>query len=132
MYRYTHIEDEDIESGDSDSDSEDDGGDDIKDDAERQRRRFEKLQQKRMLFESFKMALYEKKEDGSDGDIRDKIPCQDGRTYDTSKLFVAALKYMKQTIFNVFQKKGIKLEKGIENIQWILTVPAIWRFVSVL
>ena len=85
-----------------------------------------------MLFESFKMALYEKKEDGTDGDIRDKIKCQDGREFDTGKIFVGVLKYIRKQALNLFQKKGIKLENGIKDIQWILTVPAIWRFVSVV
>ncbi len=73
-----------------------------------------------MLFESFKMALYANN-DKQDGDIRDKIKCVDGREYSTQIVFVEALKFMKQKIFDTFQKKNVQIS-GIDEIQWILTV----------
>ncbi len=43
------------------------------------------------------MSLYEgdATTSGLDGDIRDKLACIDGRLYDTSKVFIEALKCMK-------------------------------------
>jgi len=126
LEQYTRMTDDDFSDSDSSGDDDDEDDDKEENQEEIQKRLLQKLQQKRMLFESFKMALYEKRQDGSDGDIRDKLLCQDGkRTYETQKVFIAALKFMKDQIFNVFQKKKVKIN-GIQDIQWILTVPAIW------
>eukprot|EP01083_Nonionella_stella_P283083 963415_1 len=85
-----------------------------------------KFKTKDMLFESFKMALYEEKEDGS-GDIRRQIACVDGRLYSTDIVFIEALKYMKRKTMDTFKQKKIDCVKSINDIQWTLTVPAIWR-----
>jgi len=126
LKKYQNKGDEDYLPSDSDA-SEDEDEDDEDDEKEKAAN----LARKRpMLFESFKMALYVKKEDGSDGDIRDKLKSQNGREWQTSKIFIEALKYMKETIFKTFAKNGISktLDKDnpIKDIQWILTVPAIW------
>eukprot|EP01084_Bolivina_argentea_P304262 525417_1 len=85
-----------------------------------------KFKTKDMLFESFKMALYDGDlKNGSNGDIKNKIACQDGRLYSTSVVFIAALKFIRNHIFKVFSDKKIQI-KSIDDIQWILTVPAIW------
>ena len=78
-----------------------------------------------MLFESFKMTLYQRTEDQKDGNIRDKLTSRNGRQLQTSKVFVEALKFIKQTIFQTFAKNGVKINE-IKDIQWILAVPAIW------
>eukprot|EP01083_Nonionella_stella_P283084 963418_1 len=49
------------------------------DDSEEEDEKQERLAKKHMLFESFKMALYEEKEQDGSGDIRSKIACIDGR-----------------------------------------------------
>ena len=81
-----------------------------------------------MLFESFKMALYKMEEKRDDGDFRQNITSQNGRQMKTQTVFIEALKYIKKTIFKTFAKNDVQLDKEnpIKDIQWILTVPAIW------
>ncbi len=91
---------------------------------------------KPMLFESFKMALYREEENYGDGDIRDVLEAKDGRKWNTAKVFVAALREMKRHIFETFESKDVRVKDtttgklrqigGIGDVQWILTVPAIW------
>jgi len=120
---------------DDDKDSEGDGADqDEESDSDDDE---EKENLKPMLFESFKMALYrEEGQFAGDGDIKDVLTAKDGRTVKTSIVFTSALEYMRKHIFNTFHKKKVKVRdteseqmryiQGIEDVQWILTVPAIW------
>ena len=80
-----------------------------------------------MLFESFARRSYEQR-DGFSDDIRHKLESKDGRQLESSIIFIEAFKFMKQTIFNTFAKNNISINKEnpIKDIQWILTVPAIW------
>eukprot|EP01084_Bolivina_argentea_P034449 63730_1 len=91
--------------GESDTDSED-----LEDDE-----KAERIARKHMLFESFKMALYEEKEDGS-GDIRRQIACVDGRLYSTDIVFIEALKYMKRKTMDTFKQKKIDCVESINDI----------------
>jgi len=126
LEQYLRITDDDVHS-DDDDDDDDDNNDKKLSEEEIQKRRLERLQQKRMLFESFKMALYVKVGSEHDGDIRAQLMTQDTkRLYSTEQVFVEALKHIKEQILKEFQEKKVVLEKGIKNIQWILTVPAIW------
>lgn len=91
---------------------------------------------KPMLFESFKMALYRSDAHFGDGDIRDVVEAKDGRKWNTGKVFIEALKCMKRHILSTFHRKQVRVKdtdtgqlrpiQGIADIQWILTVPAIW------
>ena len=84
-----------------------------------------------MLFESFTKGIY------SNGDIKDMLQAKDGRTWKTDKVFIEALKCMKRHIFKTFKEKDVRVKDtksgqlrpigGIEDVQWILTVPAIWN-----
>eukprot|EP01084_Bolivina_argentea_P083503 151177_1 len=120
--KYKHQDDEEEETDSEDGDTDDEEDEDEK--------RDNKMNTNNMLFESFKMALYENKGDSNDGDIREKIACADGRLYATSVVFVKALQFMKMKIFELFKKKDINLKPDnpddIKKIQCILTVPAIW------
>eukprot|EP01083_Nonionella_stella_P285654 972426_1 len=97
------------EDDDSDEDGDDDDDDDDDDDSDDEDKKREKMRIKPMLFESIKMAFYEKKPDGSEGDNRGKIACVDGRLKDTSLVFISALKFMKDKIFNTFNKHHVKV-----------------------
>ena len=70
-FRYKSVEDEYSED---ESDDEKDDDQDIDGDSR------VKLEERDMLFESFKMSLFKKSEDG-DGDINEMIPCKDGRLF---------------------------------------------------
>eukprot|EP01083_Nonionella_stella_P286561 975337_1 len=92
-----------------------------------------------MLFERFKMALYdnthhpiqkkrnddEKSANHYDGiDIRSKLTADNGREYPAGLVFIAAFKYIQTEARRFVRKKKIKAKNA--DIQWILTVPAIW------
>jgi len=109
-----------------------------------------------MLFERFKMALYEKKKSNKDNDhenepededgdqhdeneqqnddheqedeevdIRDTLIAANGKEFPADRVFIEALKYIKSQVFKFFTKNKLQIE-NIDDIQWILTVPAIW------
>ena len=77
-----------------------------------------------MLFERFKMSLYDNDEDRKETDINDELEAANGKKYPSEKVFIAAFHHIKeQTQLWINQKQlGIK----DKDIQWILTVPAIW------
>ena len=95
-----------------------------------------------MLFEKYKMSLYtepEWKKEIKDKsqvlkrvDFVEKISAnnQMGKTIETEKIFVAQLKYLFQEamkfMLEEFKKKR-KIKFKSNQIQWILTVPAIWN-----
>merc|ERR1712228_380034 len=83
-----------------------------------------------MLFERFKMALYDSKpkvndDENSDGKLRDMLTAINGKEHPADKVFIEALKYIKSQVFKFFTKNKLQIE-NIDDIQWILTVPAIW------
>merc|ERR1712154_488757 len=92
-----------------------------------------------MLFERFKMALYDdpKKDDKSpkndenakdkevEGNLREMLTAVNGAQYPSDKVFIEALKYIKSQVFKFFQKTKLSID-SINDVQWILTVPAIW------
>jgi len=126
LQQYTKMDDDENEYYSS-SPSENEENEEKENEQARHKRMEERLRNRKMLFESFKMVLYEKSANDDDGDICEKLKCSDGiRSYPTKRVFVAALKFIKASIFEVFQKKSISLPNGIDDVQWILTVPAIW------
>jgi len=98
-----------------------------------------------MLFERFKMALYDQpaKDEDGDGrkggddldesgkdrqtrhDIKDTLTAINGTEFPSDRVFVEALKYIKSQVFKFFTKNKLQIDR-IDDIQWILTVPAIW------
>jgi len=92
-----------------------------------------------LLFERFKMALYEKQKKSDDDDdensddnnenenvdINEKIRAVNGTEYEASKVFIEALKYIKSQVFKFLSKMKLQI-KTVDDVQWILTVPAIW------
>eukprot|EP00484_Ammonia_sp_Unknown_P021917 CAMPEP_0197031776 /NCGR_PEP_ID=MMETSP1384-20130603/10663_1 /TAXON_ID=29189 /ORGANISM="Ammonia sp." /LENGTH=681 /DNA_ID=CAMNT_0042461351 /DNA_START=29 /DNA_END=2074 /DNA_ORIENTATION=- len=94
-------------------------------------------QQKWLLFERFKMALYEGLElESSDEEkalnqkynvsIKKELTAMNGTKYPSEKVFVEALKYLKSEAQKYCRKLKVGRPKDAE-IQWILTVPAIWN-----
>eukprot|EP00484_Ammonia_sp_Unknown_P030045 CAMPEP_0197025488 /NCGR_PEP_ID=MMETSP1384-20130603/5811_1 /TAXON_ID=29189 /ORGANISM="Ammonia sp." /LENGTH=1044 /DNA_ID=CAMNT_0042454023 /DNA_START=14 /DNA_END=3148 /DNA_ORIENTATION=- len=97
---------------------------------------------KDLFFERFKMALYEKKlmekeekekeKGGADGDdenyridIREELEAANGEKLASRKVLEEAIRFMKEhAMKNLRQKLGESLRN--EEVQWILTVPAIW------
>eukprot|EP01084_Bolivina_argentea_P316205 548048_1 len=90
-----------------------------------------------LFFEHFKMALYknennnnnicEMKENDDEGktDICEYIRAVGGRTYSSLKVLEAALTFMKDEVLKIVKEKPYFVN-NISEIQWILTVPAIW------
>eukprot|EP01083_Nonionella_stella_P078673 215404_1 len=85
-----------------------------------------------MLFERFKMSLYDngitdytdEKTPNNNVDIKSALTADNGRTYPSGLVFLRAFKYIQKESRTFLRKKKIKVKK--EEIQWILTVPAIW------
>eukprot|EP01083_Nonionella_stella_P028926 79720_1 len=93
----------------------------------------EKMKDKWMLFERFKMALYE---DGTANDekqvqIKDTLTATNGKTVKASIVFVAVFKHLHKQAKNYLKRN--KLSRGLfktlthKDWQWIITVPAIWN-----
>jgi len=89
-----------------------------------------------MFFEHFKMSLYgEARSDGKDADdddskqhkkeIAQTISCIDGRKYSSMKVLCAALTFIKEHVMQILRKKPYYIT-DIAEVQWILSVPAIW------
>merc|ERR1719361_3013511 len=87
-----------------------------------------------LLFERFKMALFTKNDDSATGKdeekqsgkqkINKKLTATNGKELDASVVFVAAFKHIKGLAEKMLRKKGLKMAQ--KDIQWIVTVPAIW------
>merc|ERR1712130_382076 len=93
-----------------------------------------KFKNKWMLFERFKMSLYdnnhsdEKEQDSqhSKRGIKKQLIATNGKKVDSNVVFVAVLKHIQKLAKTMMRKKKIKgIKKG--DIQWLLTVPAIWN-----
>merc|ERR1712244_59656 len=48
-----------------------------------------------------------------------------GKEFPSDRGFIEALKYIKSQVFKFFTKNKLQID-NIDDIQWILTVPAIW------
>eukprot|EP01083_Nonionella_stella_P008701 25127_1 len=93
-----------------------------------------------MLFERFKMALYENATPGSMDDEKEKVEIKDTLTATNGKIVKASLVF--GAVFKHLQKqakiylKRNKLSRGLfktltdKDWQWIITVPAIWSDAS--
>merc|ERR1719281_1916067 len=87
-----------------------------------------------MLFERFKMALYENCDEGAVDDekepskikIKDTLTATNGKTVSADIVFVAAFKHLQGLAKKMLRKKKLRGIKD-KNIQWIITVPAIWN-----
>eukprot|EP01083_Nonionella_stella_P252833 870680_1 len=86
-----------------------------------------------MLFERFKMSLYDpthskanddEKTTNNKVDIKSELIADNGSTYPSELVFIEAFKYIQRESKTFLRKKKIKVKKG--EIQYILTVPAIW------
>merc|ERR1712154_185935 len=58
--------------------------------------------------------------------IKKELIAMNGKSYPSQKVFVEALKYLKTEAQKYFRKLKVGKPKDSE-IQWILTVPAIWN-----
>eukprot|EP01084_Bolivina_argentea_P021873 40658_1 len=98
-----------------------------------------------MLFERFKMSLFEQhpekniQELNSNDDmkqstaitdrkigIKDTLTAANGKTVSSEKVFVAVFKHI-QELCKKYLTKKIQIKNMYNNIQWIITVPAIWN-----
>eukprot|EP01083_Nonionella_stella_P164183 542664_1 len=57
-------------------------------------------------------------------DIKSELIADNGSTYLSELVFIEAFKYIQRESKTFLRKKKIKVKKG--EIQYILTVPAIW------
>eukprot|EP01084_Bolivina_argentea_P130873 231041_1 len=95
-----------------------------------------------MLFERFKMSLYEEKIKANDMDekkkeckninaksqkiaIESEITASNGKKCSSEKVFIATFKHINETCKKYLKKRKIKTIN--DNTQWIITVPAIWN-----
>lgn len=81
---------------------------------------FDKEQKDWYFFRRFKMSLY----DLQSGDKEISIEDETGKPMNALIVFSESLKYLKQSLLQEARKQQTSLE--IEDIKWILTVPAIW------
>ncbi|XP_069129610.1 heat shock 70 kDa protein 12A-like [Argopecten irradians] len=73
------------------------------------------------FFRRFKMELYNRTDYGGSFELK----TSDGKkSMKAMDVFAACLKYLKDQLLNTAEKQGVKFVDG--DIQWILTVPAIW------
>ncbi|XP_033742407.1 heat shock 70 kDa protein 12A-like [Pecten maximus] len=73
------------------------------------------------FFRRFKMELYNRKEYDSSFELK----TQDGKkSMKAIDVFAACIEYLKNHLLATADKQGVKFVDG--DIQWILTVPAIW------
>ena len=91
-----------------------------------------------MLFERFKMSLYENElHDVDQTDIKQNLNqyqkinisntliAVNGKTCDSQQIFIAIFKHIHKQCKKYLKKKKIKVKNN--EIQWIITVPAIWN-----
>eukprot|EP01084_Bolivina_argentea_P259875 438693_1 len=97
-----------------------------------------------MLFERFKMSLYEPSKDDiscieeekkhvSNNDqvsISDELTSVNGLRYSSEKVFIAVFKHIYKISTKYLKKQKIIDIKTVKSheIQWIITVPAIWNY----
>eukprot|EP01083_Nonionella_stella_P278113 945653_1 len=100
------------------------------------------MKDKWMLFERFKMALYEDDtpgisnsvDDEKQVEIRDTLTATNGKIVKASIVFVAVFKHLRKQAKNYLKRN--KLSRGLfksltdKDWQWIITVPAIWNDAS--
>eukprot|EP00490_Sorites_sp_Unknown_P026457 CAMPEP_0114672294 /NCGR_PEP_ID=MMETSP0191-20121206/42633_1 /TAXON_ID=126664 /ORGANISM="Sorites sp." /LENGTH=321 /DNA_ID=CAMNT_0001934231 /DNA_START=50 /DNA_END=1012 /DNA_ORIENTATION=- len=87
-----------------------------------------------LLFDHFKMNLCDMDMNGKrTSDIRSKVKAINGHEIDTEIVFVESFKYLYKEIIKGFKKdfRNHKIDfklniNDINDIQWIVTVPAIW------
>eukprot|EP01083_Nonionella_stella_P184105 667188_1 len=101
-----------------------------------------KTKDKWMLFERFKMALYDDEtpelanctSDAKEVEIKDTLTATNGKTVDSSIVFVAVFKHLHEQA-NKYLKRN-RLSRNLfktltdKDWQWIITVPAIWNDAS--
>lgn len=78
-------------------------------------------------FERFKMKLYSESEDRRKRRLTNMSKIKDikGEEMPAIDVFSAAIKYMKNCLIEELKEKNENVEE-VENIRWVLTVPAIW------
>eukprot|EP01084_Bolivina_argentea_P072717 132017_1 len=108
---------------------------------------FTEMQQKNWkLFDNFKMSLYEngndeqkedEKDDNKDNEpkkdqkikfiqLKNKIKSYNGMVTESDIVFCATLKYLKESALKYINERLQIKNIIIDDIQWILTIPAIW------
>eukprot|EP01083_Nonionella_stella_P295094 1002953_1 len=99
---------------------------------------------KSLYFERFKMSLYDKElsvtrtfnptDDAEDekhpggGDDHRKVSCltaANGKELPTKIVFQRALEHIKESVMSTLKQSKLKIRR-VMDVQWILTVPAIW------
>eukprot|EP01084_Bolivina_argentea_P006327 11986_1 len=81
-----------------------------------------------LLFEHFKMSLYENEMHNrrEQINISNELIAANGIKFCSDFIFIAAFKYIQLEAFKFLKSKKIKNIK-MNEIQWIITVPAIWN-----
>eukprot|EP00484_Ammonia_sp_Unknown_P018486 CAMPEP_0197039208 /NCGR_PEP_ID=MMETSP1384-20130603/16028_1 /TAXON_ID=29189 /ORGANISM="Ammonia sp." /LENGTH=647 /DNA_ID=CAMNT_0042469763 /DNA_START=43 /DNA_END=1986 /DNA_ORIENTATION=+ len=80
-----------------------------------------------MLFDRFKMSLFEDNVHNSNSvSISDTLTATNGKSYPSEKVFIAAYQYIAERSQKwLMHEKSLQAKK--DEIQWIITVPAIWN-----
>ena len=120
------IKDNDKYDQQEEDSTDDDDDDDDDDDSKEYNKNKNKNNDKPMFFEKFKMCLYDNNNQSEEKqDISEQIRCIGGRYYSSVKVLTAALTFMKNKALSIVNKKPYNID-SIDNIQWVVTVPAIW------
>lgn len=87
---------------------------------------------KLMYFDKFKLLLHSKK----DLNERTEVKARNGKKWPALDVFAKCLEYLKKTATDVVNERHLRSEKDNPNtevmykpeqIQWVITIPAIWR-----
>eukprot|EP01084_Bolivina_argentea_P316207 548051_1 len=117
--------------------------DDSDDDDDEQSNKSNRKKSSWLYFDLFKMALYKKAiikqtkiTQGSldeekafseeyKTDIKSELKAANGKKLPSRTVFIAALKFMKEYAFKMFNKNKVLISNN-DEIKWVLTVPASW------
>ena len=77
-----------------------------------------------VLFEQFKMALYNSV--GAKSKRRPTVKGSDGKLYDLEGIITLYLRCLKLTTFEHIRKNGVSFENMEQSIRWGITIPTIW------
>ncbi|XP_022777848.1 heat shock 70 kDa protein 12A-like [Stylophora pistillata] len=87
---------------------------------------------KLLYFDKFKLLLHSKK----DLNERTEVKARNGKKWPALDVFAKCLEYLKKTATDVVNERHLRSEKDNphaevmykpEQIQWVITIPAIWR-----
>jgi len=75
-----------------------------------------------LFFYRFKMSLYK----GTEVSRDIMLPAMNGKKMKAMNVFAGAIQYLKQHLIDSINQRNAANKVHVNNVQWVLTVPAIW------